>query len=137
MIVALGRALVDAAVDRAFHEPAPFQHRIADQIDIGVAEQHRRAVAGLDTERGDSLFDGDGELRRLSGPKLSMMPAIGQWRQHHGPGEIHHHDFRPAARHQNVAPRRLAQQPSGDGGGSDQASENDKRRSEASHGRPW
>jgi len=48
MVVAFARALVERALDRQLDVPAPGEHRMGDEIDIDIAKQHRRAVAGFE-----------------------------------------------------------------------------------------
>src|SRR5919106_2218351 len=98
MIVTFTGALVDLADDRLFNEPTPFKYRVSDQIDIGMAKEHRSAGLGLATQRWNTDLGSERERCCLPPPERPVIPTGGKRVEREGVGEIHHDNLRLAVR---------------------------------------
>src|SRR5438128_548242 len=130
VIVSFARALVERAADRQLDIPAPRQCRIDGEIDIDLAKQHRRAVAGLEPHARYPILDREGHRHRRTRPELPMSPAGGQQIERKASTKIHHGYDRPVLGLQYLAPA-APKMPAGqaDGGGERDAPDHEEPRS--------
>src|SRR5437660_4850312 len=102
MIVTFARALVDWAADWQFDVPAPCEHWIGGEIDIDLAEQHRRAVMGFEPYARHPVLDRKRHRHRGTGPEFPMSPARGERIERKALSEIHHGHDRAAIGLQDI-----------------------------------